>query len=127
MWLARRSAVAWVLAGPARRRSACNRADDLAGPTFVPGARGHAARLLRCGSRPHVRRGTPALRRGAAAWPAGRNRPASGLVARHHGTSEAGLDGGARPGAGRGHVTGGVSGDGVADIRRRPAAELHVV
>src|SRR5438445_534509 len=93
MWLARRSAVAWVLAGPARRRSACNRADDHAGPTSVPGARGHAAGLLRCGSRPHVRRGTPAVRRGAAARPAGRNRPACRLVARHHGTSEAGLAG----------------------------------
>src|SRR5438552_3830481 len=52
MWLAWRGAVARVLAGPARRRSACNRANDHAGPTSVPGHRGHAARLLRCGSRP---------------------------------------------------------------------------
>src|SRR5213080_2860188 len=33
--------------------------------------------------------------------PAGGDRPASGLVARHHGTSEARLDGGGRPGTGR--------------------------
>src|SRR6266513_4441092 len=127
MRLVWRGAVARVLAGPARRPTGGDRADDHARPAAVPGDRGHAAGLLRCGSRPHVRRGTPAVRRGAAAWPTGRNRTACGLVARHHGTSEAGLDGGARPGAGRRYVTRGVPGDGVADIHRRLGEELRVV
>src|SRR5207248_9401301 len=80
-----------------------------------------------CGGRPHVRRGTPALRRGAAARRTGRNRPACCLVARHHGTSEAGLDGGASPGTGRCHFTRRVPGNGGADLQRRLGKELHVV
>src|SRR5207247_2444451 len=43
MRLARRGAVAWVLAGSARRPPGCDRADDHAGPTAVPGVCGAPA------------------------------------------------------------------------------------